>query len=91
MERADGPDDVRLRGSVSAIDADPVGGRSVSIIGSLVRTDANTQFEGFPGGASDEDEFYDEVQLGDLLDAEDEEDGDESAIDVADDIEFETP
>jgi hypothetical protein len=91
IEREDGPEDVRLRGSVTAIDANPVGGRSVSIIGSVVPTDANTQFEDFPGGASDEDGFYAEVQLGDLLDVEDAQDGDETAIDVADEIEFETP
>jgi len=92
IEREDGPDDVRLRGSVSAIDANPVvGPRSVSIIGVVVATDSNTEFDDFPGGASDEDEFYAEVQLGDLLDATDKEDGVETAIDVADEISFETP
>jgi hypothetical protein len=82
---------VRVRGSVTAIDANPAGGRSVSILGVLVPTDANTEFDDFPGGASDEDEFYAEVQIADLLDAQDDEDGDETAIDVADEIEFEAP
>ncbi len=91
IERADGPDDVRLRGGVTTFDADPSGGRSVSILGALVPTDANTQFTGFSGSVNDEDDFYAAVQVGDLLDAEDEEDGDETAIDVADEIEFETP
>lgn len=91
IERTDGPDDVRIRGSVTAIDANPAGGRSVSILGVLVPTDANTAFDDFPGGASDEDEFYAEVLNGDLLDAQDDEDGDETAIDVADEIEFEAP
>jgi hypothetical protein len=91
IERADGVDDVRLRGSVTAIDAIPAGGRSVSILGALVPTDANTEFSGFSGSVSDEDGFYAAVQVGDLLDAEDREDGDETAIDVADEIEFEEP
>ena len=89
-ERADGPDDVRLRGEVDAID-DVLPDRSVTILGVVVPTDANTEFEDFPGGASNEDEFYAEVQLGDLIDAQDDEDGVETAIDVADEIEFETP
>jgi hypothetical protein len=91
IERADGPDDVRLRGRVTAFDANPAGGRSVSILGSVVPTDANTDFQGFPGGASDEDAFYAEVQVGDVLEAQDDEDGDETAIDVADEIDFEAP
>ncbi len=89
IERGDGPDDVRVRGGVTAIDANPAGGRSVSILGVGVPTDSNTEFDGFPGGASDEDGFYAEVQLGNVLDAQDDEDGDETAIDVADEIEFE--
>ncbi len=91
IERVDDAEDVQLRGSVTAVDAAPAGGRSVSILGVVVPTDSDTEFEDFPGGASDEDGFYAEVQLGDLLEAEDEEDGDETAIDVADAIEFETP
>jgi len=91
IEREDGPDDVRLRGSVSAIDLIPAGGRSVSIIGAVVPTDSNTQFSGFSGSVNDEDDFYATVQIGDLLDAEDQEDGVETAIDVADEISFETP
>ena len=91
ISREDDADDVRLRGRVTAFDGDPAGGRSVSIIGVLVPTDANTQFEGFPGGAADENGFYAEVAVGDLLDAEDEEDLDQTAIDVADEIEFEAP
>ena len=81
-------DAVELRGRVEAIDA--VGpDRSVTILGVVVPTDAGTQFEGFPVDVSDEDAFYAFVQLGDLLGVEDEQDGNESAIDVADDIEFE--
>jgi hypothetical protein len=91
IEREDGPDDVRLRGRVSAIDTNPVGGRSVSIIGSVVPTGASTQFSGFSGSVNDENDFYAAVQVGDLLDAEDQEDGVETAIDVADEIELVNP
>jgi len=88
IERADDAEDVQLRGRVDAIDADPTGGRSVTILGVVVPTDANTEFEDFPVSVADEDEFYAVVQLGDLLDVEDAEDGDETAIDVADEIEL---
>ena len=81
----------RLRGSVTAFNANPAGGRSVSILGVLVPTDANTQFSSFPGSVNNEDDFYAVVAIGDLLAAQDDEDGDETAIDVADEIEFETP
>jgi hypothetical protein len=91
IERQNGPDDVRLRGSVSAIDANPVGGRSVSIVGAVVPTGASTQFSGFSGSVNDENDFYAAVKVGDLLDAEDQQDGVETAIDVADEISFETP
>ncbi len=91
IERADGPDDVRIRGSVTAIDANPAGGRSVSIVGVVVPTDANTQFGGFSGAVNDEDDFYAAVQIGNLLDAQDDEDGDETAIDVADEVDLEAP
>jgi hypothetical protein len=91
VERADDVDDVRLRGPVTAFNNDPLGGRSVTIFGVVVPTNAATDFENFPGGASTEDEFYDEVAIGDLLDARDDEDGVETAIDVADEIEFEAP
>jgi hypothetical protein len=88
IERADEAEDVQLRGRVDAIDADPSGGRSVTILGVVVPTDANTEFDDFPVAVDDEDDFYAAVQIGDLLDVEDEEDGDETAIDVADEIEF---
>jgi hypothetical protein len=88
VERADGVDDVRLRGPVTAFSA---AARSVTIFGVVVPTNANTEFQNFPGGASSEAEFYAEVMVGDLLDAKDDEDGVETAIDVADEIEFETP
>jgi hypothetical protein len=91
VERADGAEDVRLRGPVTAFDDNPLDGRSVTIFGVVVPTSAATEFENFPGGASDEDEFYDEVAIGDLLDAQDDEDGVETAIDVADEIAFELP
>lgn len=89
IERADEPDDVRLRGRVTAVN--PVGVRSISIIGVIVPTNGDTEFSGFPGGPIDEDDFYATVQVGDLLDAEDEEDLDQTAIDFADEIEFEAP
>jgi len=88
IERSDDAEDVQVRGRVDAIDADPAGGRSVTILGVVVPTDANTEFDDFPVAVSDEDEFYAVVQVGDLLDVEDDEDGDETAIDVADQIEF---
>jgi hypothetical protein len=91
IERADGVDDVRLRGSVGAIDSNPAGGRSVTILGVLVPTDAGTQYSGFPGSVNNEDDFYAAVQLGDVLDVDDQQDGDETAIDVADEISFEEP
>lgn len=91
IRRENAPDDVRLRGSVSAFDANPVGGRSVSILGVLVPTDSSTQFSNFPGSVNSEDEFYAFVRVGQLLDAQDNQDGVETAIDVADEIEFETP
>ena len=81
------PDAVRLRGRVEAIDA--VGpSRSVTILGVVVPTGGGTQFEEFPVPISNEDDFYGFVQTGDLLDVDDEPDGDETAIDVADEIEF---
>jgi hypothetical protein len=75
---------------VTAIDA-VLPGRSVTILGVVVPTDANTSFDGFPGTVNDEDDFYAAVQVGDLLSATDDQDGDETAIDVADEIEFEAP
>ena len=89
IERADDVDDVRLRGSVGAIDSDPIGGRSVTILGVVVRTDAGTQYSDFPGSVNDEDAFYAAVQVGDVLDVADQQDGDATAIDVADEISFE--
>ena len=86
----DSADDVRLRGSVSAIDS-VLPGRSVTILGVVVPTDASTSFNGFPGTVNDEGEFYAAVQAGDLLDVTDDQDGDETAIDVANEIEFESP
>ncbi len=86
----DSADDVRLRGSVSAIDS-VLPGRSVTILGVVVPTDANTSFNGFSGSVNDENDFYAAVQVGDLLDVKDDQDGDESAIDVADEIEFDAP
>jgi hypothetical protein len=56
-----------------------------------VPTGPGTQFSGFPGSVNDEDDFYAVVQIGDLLEAQDDEDGVETAIDVADEIELETP
>jgi hypothetical protein len=86
----DATDDPRLRGGVTAIDT-VLPGRSVTILGVVVPTDANTSFDGFPGTVNDEDDFYAAVQVGDLLSTRDDQDGDETAIDVADEIEFETP
>ncbi len=86
----DSADDIRLRGGVTAIDS-VLPGRSVTILGVVVPTDANTSFNGFPGTVNDEDDFYAAVQVGDLLSVTDDQDGDETLIDVADEIEFETP
>jgi hypothetical protein len=81
-------DAVELRGRVQSIDA--VGpARSVTILGVVVPTDAGTQFEEFPVAVSDEDDFYAFVQPGDLLQIQDGADGNQTAIDVADEIEFE--
>jgi hypothetical protein len=91
IERKASADDVRLRGSVTAIDANPAGGRSVSILGVIVPTDANTQFSGFSGSVNNEDDFYATAQVGDLLDAQDDMDGVETAIDVANEIESGAP
>jgi hypothetical protein len=91
VRRESGPDDVRLEGRVTAIDSDPTGGRSVSILGSVVPTGPGTQFQGFSGSVNDENDFYAVVQVGDLLEAQDGQDADPTAIDVADEIEFESP
>ncbi len=77
--------DVRLRGRVAAIGA-MLPRRSVTILGAVVPTDPGTRF--IPGSIQNESDFYATVQVGDLLDVTDLQDGDEAAIDVADEIEL---
>ncbi len=79
----DQEDDVELRGAVQSIDA-VAPDRSVTILGVVVPTDAQTEFE----GVQDEDDFYAAVHVGDVIEVEDEQDGDQTAIDVADSIEL---
>jgi hypothetical protein len=86
VARDDDGDSVRLRGRVEAIDA-TLPQRSITILGVAVPTDGDTEFD-LPG-VSNEDDFYAQVQLGDLLDAEDGADGNQTSIDVADAIESE--
>jgi hypothetical protein len=89
VEREDRPDDVRLRGNVTAFSA---ANRTFTILGVVIPTDANTDFKSFPGGINTEAQFYAQPGLiGQLLDVRDDEDGVETAIDVADEVEFELP
>jgi hypothetical protein len=85
IKREGAADDVELRGRVDEID-DVGPERSVTILGVIVPTDDQTEFD----EAGNEDEFYLLVMLGDLLEVTDDQgDGDETRIDIADQVEFE--
>lgn len=79
-------DDVILQGPVQGVD--PVS-QSFTILGVLIPVNSNTEFEDendSPIGLSD---FFNQVQSGDLLKVKDDSDGDDTRIDIADEVEFE--
>ncbi len=80
-------DDVKLRGRLQAID--PVN-ETVTIFGMTVPTDGATEFEDL----NDENlasfaAFFAAVELDDIVEVEDDEDGDATSIDVATEVEIE--
>ncbi len=86
IQREDG-EEVKLRGLVQA--ADPAAG-TITILGQTIPTGVQTEFKdenglSFPDAAA----FFDRLKVGDLVEVMDESDGDETAIDVADEVEFE--
>lgn len=81
-------DDLVLRGPVDLIDAP---NRMFTILGVEIRTDAATQFETDGGGITTEAAFYAALTPGVVVQAKDEEDGDETVFDVADEVELEEP
>jgi hypothetical protein len=87
LERED-HNDLELRGPVDMIDA---GAGEFTILGVLIKTDSATRFERDEGGIVSQTEFFDRLIPGSVVEAEDEEDGDETRFDVADEVEIEEP
>ena len=80
--------DVELVGRVEAFDG---GAGNFTILGVVVDTDGGTTFDDFPGSPLTEAEFYAFLTANPtaVLEVIDEVDGDATAIDQADDVEFE--
>ena len=87
IERKDSPDDVKLRGTLDAFDGTT---GTLTILGVVVQTDGMTRFENADEVSRTPTEFFAEVQTGDVVEAKDLLDGDQSAIDVADAVEIES-
>lgn len=80
-------EEIKLRGFVQA--SDPAAG-TLTILGLMIQTGAQTEFRdendvSIPSAAA----FFERLKAGDLVEVVDEGDGDETAIDVADEVEFE--
>lgn len=87
LERNRG-DDLRLRGPVDMIDA---AGRTFTILGVPIQTDAGTEFETDDDTPTTEAAFYAALAPGVIVQADDDQDGDETVFDVADEVELEEP
>lgn len=85
FEREDA-DDLRLRGPVDLIDAVA---RTFTILGVTIQTDGATEFETNDDTVTTEAAFYAALTPGIIVQAKDEEDGDETVFDVADEVELE--
>lgn len=84
----DDHDDLLLRGPVDLIDED---NRIFTILGIEIATAGFTIFEADDGTLLSEVEFYDRLRPGLVVGAKDEEDGDETDFDVANEVEIEEP
>jgi len=84
----DDPDDLLIRGPVDLIDESS---RTFTILGVEVSTASFTVFEADDGTILSEAQFYDRLRPGMIVQAKDEEDGDETSLDVANEVEFEEP
>lgn len=85
----DSSGDVELLGRVEAFDS---GATEVTVLGVLVDTNSATDFESFPGvGMNDEAGFYAFLAANPtaVIEVKDDQDGDATAIDVANEVEFE--
>lgn len=80
--------DLELEGPVDMIDLE---GRVFTILGVTIPTDASTEFENDGEGVISESDFYARLVPGLIVNAEDEEDGNQAAFDVADEVEIEEP
>ena len=80
--------DVRLKGPIDMIDRDA---EEFTILGTLVPTRSSTTFETDSGLLLSAAEFFDRVEAGSVVQAKDREDGDETSIDFADEVELEEP
>jgi len=87
LERED-HDDLRLRGPVDLVDRPS---RVFTILGVEIPTGSSTVFQADDGAILSESDFYDRVAPGLVVQAEDEEDGDETDFDRADEVEIEEP
>ncbi len=87
LEREVG-DDLRLRGPVDMIDAV---GRMFTILGVTIQTDAGTEFETDDDIPTTEAAFYAALTPGIIVQADDDQDGDETVFDVADEVELQQP
>jgi len=87
LERDD-HDDLEIRGPVDMIE---VSERRFTILGVLIHTDSRTLFRSNDGAVLSESEFYGRLRPGVVVEAKDEEDGDETDFDVANEVEIEEP
>lgn len=80
-------EEVELRGRVDSFDAVA---QTITILGVRVQTDVNTQFENAEDALLTEEQFYEALAIGDLVELEgDESAGDKTTLDVAVEAEFE--
>lgn len=82
----DDADDLLIRGPVDVVDALA---RTFTILSVPIQTDASTEFETSQDAATTEAAFYAALAPGVVVQAKDKEDGDETAFDVADEVELE--
>ena len=87
LERGD-PDDLRLEGPVDMLDPDA---GMFTILSVAVETGSSTRFATDDGMLLSAGQFFDLVMAGDVVEVKDREDGDETEIDFADEVELEEP
>jgi len=80
-------DDVKLRGFLEAEDE---GAATLTVLGQVIDVSVAT-FEGADDLEITLAEFFMQVMPGDLVEIQDRQDGDDAAIDMADEVEIETP